>query len=191
MPYEVRYWVEMVWMMVAVFWALTTYRLKPVAQAQRTGSRLMEISLLVMAAMLLFSSQPHAALLDSRFLPGSPVAALAGIALTVAGAAVAIVARAVLGRNWSGRPTIKEDHELVRNGPYAFVRHPIYTGLLVSAIGTSIAFGHVRNLLALPLLLLGFWLKLQAEEGLLFQAFGDEYLAYRRSVKSTIIPFIL
>lgn len=71
------------------------------------------------------------------------------------------------------------------------MRHPIYTGLLVSAIGTAFAFGQVRNLLALPLLLLGFWLKLQAEEGLLFQAFGDEYLAYRRSVKSTIIPFIL
>lgn len=191
MPYEVRYWIQMVWIMVAVFWALTTYRLKPVGQAQRAGSRLMEISLLAVAAMLLFSSRPHAALLDLRFLPDSSVTALAGIALTVAGAAAAIVARAFLGRNWSGRPTIKEGHELVRNGPYAFVRHPIYTGLLVSAIGTVIAFGHVRHLLALPLLLLGFWLKLQAEEGLLLQAFGDEYLAYRRSVKSTIVPFIL
>jgi protein-S-isoprenylcysteine O-methyltransferase Ste14 len=191
MSYEARHWIETVWIMVAVFWALTTFRLKPVVQAQRTRSRLMEISPLIMSAMLLFSSQPHTALLDSRFLPDSPITALAGIALTVAGAAVAIVARAFLGRNWSGRPTIREGHALVRNGPYAFVRHPIYTGLLVSAIGAAIAFGHVRNLLALPLLLLGFWLKLQAEEGLLFQTFGDEYLAYRRSVKSTIIPFIL
>jgi len=191
MTYEVRHWIEAVWIVVAVFWGLTAFRLKPVVQTQRTGSRLMEISLLIMAAMLIFSSQPHAALLDLRFLPDSSVAALAGIALTIVGAAVAMVARAFLGQNWSGRPTIKAGHELVRNGPYAFVRHPIYTGLLVSAMGTAIGFGHVRNLLALPLLLLGFWLKLQAEEGLLFQQFGDEYLAYRRSVKSTIIPFIL
>jgi protein-S-isoprenylcysteine O-methyltransferase Ste14 len=151
----------------------------------------MEISLLTIAALLLFSSRPHAALLDSRFLPDSSISAFAGVALTVAGGAVAIVARAFLGRNWSGRPTLKEGHELVRNGPYAFVRHPIYTGLLVSAIGSAIALGHVRNLLALPLVLLGFWLKLRAEEDLLLQAFGNEYLAYRRSVKSTIIPFIL
>ena len=191
MFYDVHYWIETGWGLVAIFWALTAFRLKPVVRAQRTGSRLLQVSLLVSAAVLLFSAWPHAALLDSRVLPDSALTALAGITLTVAGVVVAIAARVYLGRNWSGRATIKDGHELVRNGPYALVRHPIYTGLLIAAIGTAIAFGQVRNLAALPLLLLGFRLKLREEERLLFQAFGTQYSAYQQAVRSGIIPFIL
>ena len=191
MFYDVHYWIETGWGLVAIFWALTAFRLKPVVRAQRTGSRLLQVSLLVSAAVLLFSAWPHAALLDSRVLRDSALTAVVGITLTVAGVVVAIAARVYLGRNWSGRATIKEGHELVRNGPYALVRHPIYTGLLIAAIGTAIAFGQVRNLAALPLLLLGFGLKLREEERLLFQAFGAQYSAYQQAVRSAIIPFIL
>lgn len=191
MFYDVHHWIEAVWGVVAVFWALTAFRLKPIVRVQRTGSRRLQVSLLVSAAVLLFSARPHAALLDSRVLPASALTALLGILLAVAGALVAMVARAYLGRNWSGRATIKEGHELVHNGPYAFVRHPIYTGLLIAAMGTAIAFGQVRSLVALPMLLLAFWLKLRAEERLLLQAFGDQYSGYQQTVRSAIIPLIL
>ena len=85
---------------------------------------------------------------------------------------------------------IKRDHELIRQGPYRLVRHPIYSGILCGAVGTSIAFGALRNLLALPLLLLGFWVKASAEERLLRSQFGERYLEYCREVRSAIIPFL-
>src|ERR1700738_976956 len=128
MFYDVHYWIETGWGLVAIFWALTAFRLKPVVRAQRTGSRLLQVSLLVSAAVLLFSAWPHAVPLDSRVLPDSALTAVSGITLTVAGVVVAIAARVYLGRNWSGRATIKEGHELVRNGPYALGRKRVVEG---------------------------------------------------------------
>ncbi len=191
MSHDVHHWITTVWIIVAAIWVLTGFRLKPTVQAQRSGSRISQVLLLIAATALLFSARPHASLLDARLFSALPVTSLAGFTLTVAGAALAIAARVYLGRNWSARPTIKEGHELVCNGPYAFVRHPIYTGLLIAALGTAIAFGQVRNLVALPLLMLGFWLKLRSEERLLLQTFGVKYSAYQQAVKSAIIPFLL
>jgi protein-S-isoprenylcysteine O-methyltransferase Ste14 len=61
--------------------------------------------------------------------------------MVVAGFAFCVWARIVLGRNWSGEVTFKEGHELIESGPYAFARHPIYTGLIVMALGTALNFG--------------------------------------------------
>lgn len=191
MLHDVHYSITIVWVVVAAVWALTAFRLKPIVQVQRTPSRLGQVLLLFSGTALLFSARPHASLLDARLWPAMSVATLAGFALTVAGAALTIAARVYLGRNWSARPAIKEGHELVCNGPYALVRHPIYTGLLIAAVGTAVAFGQGRNLLALPLLLLGFWLKLRSEERLLLQAFPVEYSAYQQTVRSAIIPFLV
>src|SRR5262245_44317446 len=65
-------------------------------------------------------------------------ASLAAVAaaLTATGLLVALWARAVLGRNWSGAIVLKEHHELIDRGPYAFVRHSIYTGVLLMVLGT-------------------------------------------------------
>ena len=188
---DVHHWIEAAWGIVAAFWAVTMFRLKPVVRTKRTGSRPVQVLLLISAAMLLFSAWPNWAFLDSRALPASVFTAVGGFTLAAAGALIAITARAYLGRNWSGRATIKEDHVLVHHGPYAFVRHPIYTGLLLAAIGTAIAFGQVRSMVALPLLLLGFWMKLREEERLLLHAFGDQYFAYQETVRSAIITPIL
>ena len=191
MAYNLRFYLESVWVVVGLFWVLTAFRLKPVARRQGTGRRLIHVSILVLAAGLLFSEWPPADILRIQVLPDSASLRGAGLALAVAGALLAIAARAYLGRNWSGRPSIREDQQLVSHGPYAWVRHPIYTGLLLAAAGTALALGQTRQLLALPLALVGFWLKLREEERMLMQAFGNEYLAYRQSVKSGIIPFLL
>jgi protein-S-isoprenylcysteine O-methyltransferase Ste14 len=84
-----------------------------------------------------------------------------GAVLCGCGLALAIWARLILGRNWSGVVTLKEDHELVQRGPYGFVRHPIYTGLQGMLLGTAIAFGRHAAFIAVSLVFVSFWIKLK------------------------------
>jgi protein-S-isoprenylcysteine O-methyltransferase Ste14 len=86
--------------------------------------------------------------------------------------------------------TFKGGHELITRGPYAVVRHPIYTGLLTMFLATVIVLGHVAGIIAVPLVLLSIWIKLRHEEKLMLQKFPDQYAAYQRHVKR-LIPFIL
>jgi protein-S-isoprenylcysteine O-methyltransferase Ste14 len=108
----------------------------------------------------------------------------------VFGLGVCLWARAVLGRNWSGVVTLKEEHELIVRGPYRFVRHPIYTGLLAMLTGTVIYQGHLGGIIGLVLVFVSLWIKLSEEEELMLKQFPDQYAAYRGRVKR-IIPFLL
>ena len=179
------------WLAIGAVWLLTALRLKPIARMSEPGRRVGELLILTCAAELLFSESPHIDALDARYLPALPGLLAVGIALTAAGAVFTILARLYLGQNWSATATIKQDHELIRTGPYGVVRHPIYTGQLIAAIGTAIALGEIRSLLALPLALAGFWLKVRSEERLLMSNFGDRYAAYRREVRGAVIPRFL
>jgi hypothetical protein len=95
-----------------------------------------------------------------------------------------------LGTNWSQAVTVKEDHELITTGPYAFVRHPIYTGLLVGILGSAIAVGEWRGLLAVILAIAALWPKLRLEEKWLRAEFGEPYEAYSRKV-SALLPHVI
>src|SRR5205823_12230299 len=86
------------------------------------------------------------------------------VVLCIAGLAFCIWARFTLGRNWSGVVTLKGGHELIMRGPYAVVRHPIYTGLLTMFVATVIVLGHVAGIIALPLVFVSIWIKLRHEE---------------------------
>jgi protein-S-isoprenylcysteine O-methyltransferase Ste14 len=149
MALNIRFWIGLVWLSVGIVWAIWALRLKPIARSQSTVSRLGEIIPLVLAAWLLFSSQRGPAIINIRVLPWNSVVQFTGLFLTFAGSVVAIYARVFLGANWSGRASIKQGHELIRTGPYSVVRHPIYSGLLLSVAGTAIAFGELRHLLAI------------------------------------------
>jgi protein-S-isoprenylcysteine O-methyltransferase Ste14 len=110
-------------------------------------------------------------------------------ALVAAGFAIAWWARLYLGRLWSARITRKADHKVVDSGPYAFVRHPIYTGLLLSLLATTVAKGTVLGLCAFALILTGIWRKARMEERWLTEELGaDEYASYRRRVPM-LVPF--
>lgn len=179
------------WLAYGGVWLLSAFRLKPIARVSDSRSRMWELLILVCAAELLFGQAPRLAPLDARWLPALPQLVGLGVTLTAAGAVFSIVARLYLGQNWSATATIKEDHELIRRGPYGLVRHPIYTGTLIAALGTAMALGEIRNVLALPLAVVGFWLKARSEERLLMSNFGDRYAAYRSEVRGAIIPYVL
>ena len=102
----------------------------------------------------------------------------------------AVWARIVLGRNWSGIVTVKEDHTLITRGPYEWVRHPIYTGILLALLGTAVTLGTVLNLVEVPVVALAFWLKMRPEERFMLETFGEQYAVYRRQVKA-LIPGVI
>ena len=112
------------------------------------------------------------------------------MALTAARLLFAVWARQYLGSNWSGTVSIKKDHQLITNGPYALVRHPIYTGVLLALVGSGMAIGEWRAVLGLALASLALWRKLRLEERLMHQQFGAAYQAYCWRVPA-LIPFVL
>jgi protein-S-isoprenylcysteine O-methyltransferase Ste14 len=78
----------------------------------------------------------------------------------------------------------------VKTGPYRFVRHPIYSGLLLMCLGTVVGAGQLHSWLGFLLLGIGFWIKLKKEERLMLRHFPDEYQAYKSEVKA-LVPFVI
>ena len=109
---------------------------KEAAQSESPVSRLSHVVPLLIAAFLLAVRAPLP-LLNGRFAPLAIWSAALGAALTFAGLAFCVWARFVIAGNWSGYVELKRDHELITQGPYALVRHPIYTGLLLAFIGSA------------------------------------------------------
>jgi hypothetical protein len=92
--------------------------------------------------------------------------------------------------NWSATVTFKQGHELVQAGPYRFVRHPIYTGILLMILSSAIVQGRLQSWLGFLIMCAGFWIKLKQEESLMLRHFPDEYPAYRARVKA-LVPFLI
>jgi protein-S-isoprenylcysteine O-methyltransferase Ste14 len=119
----------------------------------------------------------------------SPVLGAIGAAVFAGGIALAVSSRVQLGRNWGMPMTQKAEPELVTSGPYRFVRHPIYSGLLAAVLGTVL----VTNLIGLIIVaILGgyFYYCASVEEKNLTATFPSAYPAYRVSTKM-LIPFVL
>jgi protein-S-isoprenylcysteine O-methyltransferase Ste14 len=178
------------WIAFLVIWLIAAPRTKRTARTQSGASRLLQGGLASVGAVLLFASDVSISELRLRIFPDSAALAYTGAALTFAGIAFAVWARFVIGRNWSGTVTIKQDHELIRGGPYAWVRHPIYSGVLLAIVGTALAVDELRGLIAIVLVSVAFGLKSRTEETFMLQQFGDQYRRYQQEVKA-LIPFVV
>ncbi len=177
-----------VWILLGLYWAYGAFFLKPVQRRERATSSAGHVLLIIAALFLLFSRSASVRPLDDRFVPEMPWIAWTGFALTVAGCGFAAWARAFLGSNWSAAVMLRESHELIRSGPYALVRHPIYAGLLLALLGTGIQLGQMRGLAAFGLAFVAWFIKTRHEERFMVDRFDGEYIRYRRSVKR-LIPF--
>jgi protein-S-isoprenylcysteine O-methyltransferase Ste14 len=190
---RVYHWVytpfAVLWLAWLAYWIIAAGNVKAVRRREPRVSRLGHVALSALAAALLAFPDRHLPWLDQRFLPRTMVAYWLGLIMLAVGIAFAVWARNYLGRNWSGTVTVKQDHELIRTGPYRLVRHPIYSGLLLAILGTAIAFGEWRGLLAFGLLTGSLLLKLQIEERFMSESFPNEYARYRAEVPA-LIPFI-
>lgn len=178
--------IRWLWICVGIFWVAGWLGSKPSVRAQATKSRALQLSFEIAAFYLLLYKERLPSFLRMRVLPDSVATHWMAIALAAAGAGLAVWARLSLGTNWSARVTIKQQHELVRSGPYAVVRHPIYSGLLLMVLGTAVEIGQVRGFLALALAFTGWFLKSRTEDAFMEQHFGGEYLQYKQQVKGLI-----
>src|ERR1700719_1196736 len=172
-------WINALWFLFGLYWIFSAFKLKKTKKRESWGQRFRYVLPLVIA-FYLFRPRAHYGWLGARFVPESDAAGWVGVALTAAGVAIAIWARWHLGTNWSGVVTLKEGHELIRSGPYRNIRHPIYTGILLAFLGTAVALGEVRGLLAVGIVWLSFYTKARREESFLTQEFGDRFAEHRR-----------
>jgi protein-S-isoprenylcysteine O-methyltransferase Ste14 len=174
------------WATLAAVWLAGLAFTKRTVRSQPTNTRLFYMALVILGFSLLGSRWFRMGWLGMRFVPDTKPITLTGLALTVAGCLFAIWARVTLGGNWSGKPTVKLDHELVTSGPYALARHPIYTGVMVAVAGTAMAYGEWHSILGVIVLLVAFLVKIGQEEQLMMQTFPVAYPAYRQRVKALI-----
>jgi protein-S-isoprenylcysteine O-methyltransferase Ste14 len=177
MPFQIM---EGAWIVFAAYWVWAARTRKRVQQRESVVARLLHVAYMACAFVLLSSDDPRLAALNHRFVPDLPWIAVLGAVLTYVGIAFAIWARRHIGRNWSGQVTIRQEHELIRSGPYAHIRHPIYTGLLLAIAGTALVIGQYRALLALAILWSGFTVKAKREEAILARQFGPSFDEHRR-----------
>lgn len=172
--------IDALWMLFALYWLVSALKRKKTKQRETVVQRLGYVLPLVVAFYLLSQPGAHFGWLGARFVPYSPAVEWIGVLLTAAGVGVAFWARWHLGANWSGTVTLKEEHELIRTGPYRAIRHPIYTGILVALLGTAVANGEVRALLAVGVAWISFYIKARREESFLAQEFGTGFAEHLR-----------
>jgi protein-S-isoprenylcysteine O-methyltransferase Ste14 len=185
-----RYLFPAMWLAWAAYWWILARDVKSSVRVEPVGSRLLHIVPLSLAFYLLWTPTFRVWFLGERFLPMANWPFWTGAVLTCAGLFFAIWARNRLGRNWSGLVTVKQGHELITTGPYAIVRHPIYTGLLLAVVGSATALGEWRGVLALVLAVVSCWGKLRFEERWMREQFGEAYQSYSRRVRA-IVPFLV
>jgi protein-S-isoprenylcysteine O-methyltransferase Ste14 len=168
------------WLVFVIYWIISAFKTRKTQKkepfAWRYGVMLVE----ALGFTLLSSERTELGFLGHRLLPRSDALSIVSIVLVWIGIALALWARWHLGEYWSGRITLKEGHKLIRTGPYARLRHPIYSGLDLAAIGTALAIDRWRCIAGVGVIILGFWIKAKREEGLLAGQFGEEFQEHLR-----------
>ena len=174
------------WAGFLVVWSLWAIWTKPTERRESAGSRFSYTLFVLAGFYLLFARRVGLSWLNRPILPPAGWVTALAVAMTAAGLLFAIWARAHLGGNWSGTVTMKVGHELVRSGPYRWVRHPIYSGIFLAVLGMALERRQLRGLVALALIYAGFFRKIRKEEQFMHTLFGPGYDEYRRTTGALI-----
>jgi protein-S-isoprenylcysteine O-methyltransferase Ste14 len=181
-----RYLIPVFWLIWLAIWMTAALSVKRTRTREPLRDALINRVPVLLGTMMLVAPNRLPEALTRRFLWG-PDGPAWGVLLVLAGLAFAIWARWHLGRNWSSTVTVKQDHTLIQSGPYRWVRHPIYSGMVLALFGTALAIGEPRGFLGAGLILLGFVIKLLGEEARMRDTFPSAYDAYCRRT-ARLIP---
>jgi len=173
-------WNVAAWYAGGLYWLVSAFSAKRARVVEKGSGRLVHALIMAAAFYLIFARWLGVGILGRRFVPQSRVLQELGVFLTYLGVAIAIWARYHIGQYWSGRVGLKHDHKLITSGPYAHVRHPIYTGLLLALAGTALLIGEWRCIVGVIMATFELSRKAAKEEALLSGEFGEEFQNYRR-----------
>ena len=185
--------INICWFVYFLYWAVTAFFTKKSAEKKTPWKRIETLRLLLAIVLLYFIIKKGPSSLELHALFGFVIFKstftfhIVGSIITVAGLLGALWARTVLGRNWSGYVTYKENHELVTNGPYKFVRHPIYLSILLMLLGTFVYTGIDFVLGMIIIASFVFITRVFKEEKIMIELFGDRYKDYMKETY-TLIP---
>lgn len=169
-----------------LYWIVSALGVRRNERGESSTQRLLTALVLGFGGFLIFARASHLGALDRRFVPDSEAGRVVGLIMVITGLAFSVWARRHIGQFWSSRVTLKEGHQLIQSGPYARVRHPIYSGIALAMIGTALFVGEWRALLGAGIFIVGHWLKARREEELLTSQFGHEYDEYRNRTGSLL-----
>ena len=174
--------VEVPWIVFVLYWIVSAIRTRDTLETESFASRYAILLIEAAGFVLLFRHSAGIGFLGERFMDRTLASAIIGSILSWVGIGLAIWARYHLAEYWSARITIKQDHQLIGTGPYARLRHPIYSGIVLAAIGSAVVIDQWRCVLGVCLVLIGYCIKARKEETMLTQQFGD---AFREHQKQT------
>jgi protein-S-isoprenylcysteine O-methyltransferase Ste14 len=172
--------VEIPWIVFLVYWIVSAIRTRDTVQTESFASRYAILLVETAGFVLLFRHSAGIGFLGNRFMHRTLASAIVGSILTWMGIGLAIWARYHLAEYWSARITIKEDHQLIRTGPYARLRHPIYSGIILAAIGSAVVIDQWRCVLGVCLVLTGYCIKARKEEAMLTEQFGESFREHQK-----------
>src|SRR6202047_1588666 len=159
-----EYFFPVVWIFFVLYWQIKAANTKTTQRLEPAASRILRAFIFLIPIVLLSTTRIPLLWLYLQLWPVGFWPFWLGAAITIAGLLFAVWAREHLGSNWSRSVTIKQGHELITTGPYALVRHPIYTGVLTGFLGTAIALSQVRGVIGFVLIFMVFWVKFRMEE---------------------------
>ncbi len=171
---------EWTWIAFGLYWLIVARRVKAARTTESPAYRILRLLLLLITFTLLFAKWTAVGFLGRHFFSQTESLAYVGFASAVVGLAIAIWARVSLGQYWSDKIVLKIDHQLVRCGPYARMRHPIYSGVLLAVAGSALVVDEWRGVLAFLLLLTNYTVKAKREDEILAGAFSEDFVQHHK-----------
>jgi protein-S-isoprenylcysteine O-methyltransferase Ste14 len=178
---ELIHILEWTWIVFGLYWLIAARRVKAARTTEWPAYRVFRLLLLAITFALLFAKWTGVGFLGRRVFPQKQVLPSFGFGLALAGMALAVWARVSLGQYWSDKIVLKVDHRLVRSGPYARMRHPIYSGVLLGVAGSAVVVDQWRGVLAFVLLLTNYMVKAKREDQILAEAFPLDFAAHEKN----------
>ena len=174
--------VRLGWMLIMTVWLALAFESNEPVEIKRDRRSDISVWIVSLAWIVLLLPRFN----GPQLIPRIMFLRIVGSGLTITGFVFALWARFYLGSSWDAFISLKLDHKLVRTGPYAIVRHPIYSGFMLALVGSALNFGHLRSFIAATMVIAAWIYKSGLEEGFMMEHFGSEYDRYCRDVKRLI-----